>query len=118
MALSARSDGQGPREPLANFTANLAGAAIVNAVGPIRQVVGIDAARNTLIRVWAVEGGLALSLPRKLDVTQGGVVASTECGAHPVGVALITGGDRPGHGEALRAGGCLRLSHWPGAIGT
>ncbi len=34
-----------------------------------------------------------MSLPRKLDATHGGVVASTECGAHPVGVALITGGN-------------------------
>jgi YVTN family beta-propeller protein len=35
--------GKGPLEPLANFTTNPAGAAIVNAVGPIRQVVRADA---------------------------------------------------------------------------
>lgn len=40
LALSRRRDGGGPLEPLAAFTANPAGAAIVNAIGPIRQIVG------------------------------------------------------------------------------
>jgi hypothetical protein len=44
LALAARPDGSGPVEPLASFNANPAGAAIVNAVGPIRQVVQADAA--------------------------------------------------------------------------
>ena len=35
--------GKGPLEPLSNFTTNPAGAAIVNGVGPIRQVVQADA---------------------------------------------------------------------------
>ncbi len=39
LALSHREDGGGPLEPLAGFTTNPAGAAIVNAVGPIRQIV-------------------------------------------------------------------------------
>ena len=39
LALSDTRDGKGDLEPLAAFTANAAGAAIVNAVGPIRQVV-------------------------------------------------------------------------------
>lgn len=39
LALAARADGSGPLLPLANFMANPAGAAVVNAVGPIRQVV-------------------------------------------------------------------------------
>lgn len=39
LALSRRQDGRGPLEPLAAFTANPAGAAIVNAIGPIRQIV-------------------------------------------------------------------------------
>ena len=39
LALAARPDGSGPLEPLASFTTNPAGAAIVNAVGPIRQIV-------------------------------------------------------------------------------
>src|SRR5439155_24791452 len=39
LALSSDSAGAGPLEPLASFTANPVGAAIVNAVGPIRQLV-------------------------------------------------------------------------------
>jgi YVTN family beta-propeller protein len=39
LALAARPDGGGPLEPLSAFTTNPAGAAIVNAVGPIRQIV-------------------------------------------------------------------------------
>ena len=39
LALSRRKDGGGPLEPLAGFNTNPAGAAIVNAVGPIRQIV-------------------------------------------------------------------------------
>jgi hypothetical protein len=39
LALSSEANGGGALEPLAAFTANPAGAAIVNTVGPIRQVV-------------------------------------------------------------------------------
>jgi hypothetical protein len=39
LALSDRADGGGKLEPLASFMTNPAGAQIVNAVGPIRQVV-------------------------------------------------------------------------------
>jgi YVTN family beta-propeller protein len=39
LALSDEPDGEGPLEPLAAFTTNPAGSAIVNATGPIRQVV-------------------------------------------------------------------------------
>jgi len=39
LALSERADGGGALQPLAGFMSNPAGAAIVNAVGPIRQVV-------------------------------------------------------------------------------
>ncbi|URW74868.1 YncE family protein [Sphingomonas donggukensis] len=39
LALSANADGKGAVEPLAKFMTNPAGAAIVNAVGPIRQIV-------------------------------------------------------------------------------
>jgi hypothetical protein len=39
LALASQADGSGVLEPLANFMANPAGAAIVNAIGPIRQVV-------------------------------------------------------------------------------
>jgi YVTN family beta-propeller protein len=39
LALSLQRDGSGVLEPLAAFTTNPAGSAIVNAIGPIRQVV-------------------------------------------------------------------------------
>jgi YVTN family beta-propeller protein len=39
LALSRRPDGSGRLEPLAAFTTNPAGSAIVNALGPIRQIV-------------------------------------------------------------------------------
>jgi hypothetical protein len=43
LALSPDPKGAGPLEPLASFTTNPAGAAIVNAVGPIRQIVQASA---------------------------------------------------------------------------
>jgi len=39
LALASQADGGGPLQPLAAFMTNPAGSAIVNAVGPIRQVV-------------------------------------------------------------------------------
>jgi hypothetical protein len=39
LALASKSDGKGPLEPLAAFMTNPAGSAIVNAAGPIRQIV-------------------------------------------------------------------------------
>ncbi|MGJ4854192.1 YncE family protein [Labrys sp. La1] len=39
LALSSQPDGGGPLQPLSAFTTNPAGSAIVNAVGPIRQIV-------------------------------------------------------------------------------
>jgi YVTN family beta-propeller protein len=52
LALANRADGSGPLQPLAAFSANPAGAAIVNAIGPIRQLVqgeAHDAARFLVI---------------------------------------------------------------------
>ncbi|GBD49850.1 YncE family protein [Methylopila sp. Yamaguchi] len=43
LALSDKADGHGALEPLANFMTNPAGSAIVNAVGPIRQIVAPNA---------------------------------------------------------------------------
>jgi YVTN family beta-propeller protein len=43
LALAGRPDGTGPLQPLSGFTTNPAGSAIVNAVGPIRQLVQADA---------------------------------------------------------------------------
>jgi YVTN family beta-propeller protein len=42
LAICANADGTGALQPLADFKTNAAGAAIVNAVGPIRQVVKPD----------------------------------------------------------------------------
>jgi YVTN family beta-propeller protein len=43
LVLTANADGTGDVQPLANFMTNPAGSAIVNATGPIRQVVQADA---------------------------------------------------------------------------
>jgi len=43
LVLAANADGTGDAQPLANFMTNPAGSAIVNASGPIRQVVQADA---------------------------------------------------------------------------
>jgi YVTN family beta-propeller protein len=43
LALAARPDGSGSLEPLSAFMTNPAGSAIVNAVGPIRQIVQSEA---------------------------------------------------------------------------
>jgi hypothetical protein len=42
LALSRRADGHGVLEPLSGFVTNPAGAAIVNAVGPIRQLISAE----------------------------------------------------------------------------
>jgi YVTN family beta-propeller protein len=53
LGLGTEPNGSGPLEPLAAFTANAAGSAIVNAVGPIRQVVRgeFEAERRYLVIV-------------------------------------------------------------------
>jgi hypothetical protein len=43
LALATRPDGGGPLQPLSTFMTNPAGSAIVNAVGPIRQIVQSNA---------------------------------------------------------------------------
>jgi hypothetical protein len=51
LALSDSADGGGELEPLEDFTTNQAGAAIVNTVGPILEIVqgGADAPRRYLV---------------------------------------------------------------------
>ncbi|WP_454651111.1 YncE family protein [Bradyrhizobium liaoningense] len=51
LALAVHEDGSGPLQPLAAFMTNPAGSAIVNAVGPIRQIVdkGMKADRRYLV---------------------------------------------------------------------
>ena len=58
LALAAQADGGGALEPLAQFTSNPAGAAIVDAIGPIRQVVqpGGEAPRRWLAIAPVVDG--------------------------------------------------------------
>ena len=55
LALADRPDGRGKLQPLAKFTTNPAGSAIVNAVGPIRQVVTDEAKGDR--RYLVVAGG-------------------------------------------------------------
>jgi YVTN family beta-propeller protein len=59
LALATRPDGSGTVQALAPFMTNAAGAAIVNAVGPIRQLVAgeaIDARRYLVIAADSPEG--------------------------------------------------------------
>jgi len=51
LALSTEAGGGGTLQPLAAFMTNPAGAAVVNAIGPIRQLVQADAgtARRWLV---------------------------------------------------------------------
>jgi len=58
-ALSSKSDGSGPTEPLATFITNPAGSAIVNAIGRIRQLVeeAPEEQRRFLVITRAGAGG-------------------------------------------------------------
>lgn len=56
LALSTRPDGKGDLQPLASFMTNPAGAAIVNAVGPIRQIVQNDKKDERRYLVIAARG--------------------------------------------------------------
>ncbi|HEY4133447.1 MAG TPA: DUF305 domain-containing protein [Gemmatimonadaceae bacterium] len=54
-ALSSKADGSGDVEPLAQFVANAAGAAIVSAVGPLRQLAHTNA--STARRYLVIRAG-------------------------------------------------------------
>jgi YVTN family beta-propeller protein len=58
LALAQQADGGGALQPLANFMSNPAGSAIVNAIGPIRQVVqpDADASRRYLVIAPVIDG--------------------------------------------------------------
>lgn len=58
LALAERADGSGTLQPLASFMSNPAGAAIVNALGPIRQLVQADtqAGRRYLVIAPVTDG--------------------------------------------------------------
>jgi YVTN family beta-propeller protein len=57
LALASKPDGSGALEPLAAFTTNPAGAAIVNALGPIRQIVQDAGAQERRYLVIAPQVG-------------------------------------------------------------
>ncbi len=57
LALATKPDGGGSIEPLAAFTTNPAGSAIVNAVGPIRQIV--ENAKSAQRRYLVIVAGTA-----------------------------------------------------------
>jgi len=57
LAFSERTDGGGKLEPLEGFMTNPAGSAIVNAIGPIRQIV--QGAENTPRRYLVIVPGSA-----------------------------------------------------------
>jgi YVTN family beta-propeller protein len=62
LALSDRSDGSGTNQPLARFMTNPAGSAIVNATGPIRQMVGPGTSGPQRYLVIADETGRVLQV--------------------------------------------------------
>lgn len=68
LALSTRTDGSGPLQSLASFTTNPAGAAIVNAVGPIRQVV--QGSGNLPRRYLVIASGAQGARPVQLQVVR------------------------------------------------
>ena len=59
LALASKPDGTGAIEPIAQFMTNPAGAQIVNAVGPIRQIVDPATTRNErrYLAVMTLENG-------------------------------------------------------------
>jgi YVTN family beta-propeller protein len=66
LALSETPSGDGVLQPLASFKANVDGAAIVNAVGPIRQMVQAEASapRRYLVIASATAGGKPVQIQR------------------------------------------------------
>jgi hypothetical protein len=66
LALSQNANGKGKLEPLAAFMTNPAGSAIVNAVGPIRQVVQSEA--NAPRRYLVIVTGSATELGQPVQI--------------------------------------------------
>jgi YVTN family beta-propeller protein len=62
LAFSERADGGGKLEPLESFMTNPAGAAIVNAIGPLRQIV--EGAENAPRRYLVIASG-SMTQPRE-----------------------------------------------------
>jgi YVTN family beta-propeller protein len=72
LALASNADGTGQIEPIARFTANRAGAQVVNAVGPLRQIVDPSdgGEHRRYLAIMAVENG-KLGRPVQLQQTEG-----------------------------------------------
>ena len=68
LALSADASGAGPLEPLVGFTTNPAGAAVVDAVGPIRQLVQGEGPVPR--RYLVIVGGTPMSIGAPVQVQQ------------------------------------------------
>ncbi|MFL5390052.1 MAG: hypothetical protein ACJ79C_15085, partial [Myxococcales bacterium] len=68
LALSSDPTGAGQLEPLAGFMSNPAGAAIVNALGPIRQIV--QTAGPTPKRYLVIASGTPSSVGAPVQVQQ------------------------------------------------
>lgn len=71
LGLAGRPDGSGRIEPLANFKANPAGSAVVNALGPIRQVVSDNAGEQSrylvIVPGTASEHGPPVQVQSKIE---------------------------------------------------
>ena len=72
LGLATRPDGTGALESLATFTSNPAGAAIVNAIGPIRQMVTGDSSNSRRFLVVATHPGDASAKPVPVQVQVSG----------------------------------------------
>ena len=69
LALATRPDGTGTIEPLTRFTTNPAGSAVVNAIGPIRQVVRMqEGVPRRYLVILRNESGRATGAPVQVQV--------------------------------------------------
>jgi YVTN family beta-propeller protein len=80
LALTAKSNGTGATEPIARFVTNAAGGQVVNAVGPIRQIVDPREARAqrrylTIVAVENGKPGRPVQLQQPEEPTSGGRAA-------------------------------------------
>jgi hypothetical protein len=68
LALAEQRDGGGTRETIARFAANPAGAAVVDAVGPIRQIVhGEAAVPRRYLAIFTVAADGTLEAPVQIE---------------------------------------------------
>jgi hypothetical protein len=76
LALTSSPDGTGQIQPIAQFMTNPAGAQIVNAVGPIRQIIdpaALAGEERRYLAVFAVENG---RLGRAVQLQQSEIATS------------------------------------------